>query len=156
MNRSILAQKLFKEGYNCSQSVVLAFSDIVNVDKLTLQKISLPLGGGLGRLRLTCGAVSGMALIIGLIFTKEENSNENKKYVYELTREVIKRFEDKYHTITCKDLLEQANLEVEIKGSPEERTKEYYQKRPCDVIVKDAAEILENFLIEKGIIIDNK
>ena len=92
MNRSILAQNLFKEGYNCSQSVVLAFSDIVNVDKSTLQKISLPLGGGLGRLRLTCGAVSGMALVIGLIFTEEENSNENKKYVYELTREVIKRF----------------------------------------------------------------
>ena len=100
--------------------------------------------------------ISGSLTLAGVLISNSRNQGIMGTRLDELTREVIKRFEDKYHTITCKDLLEQANLEVEIKGSPEERTKEYYQRRPCDVIVRDAAEILENFLIEKGIIIDNK
>ena len=61
------AEELFHEGYNCSQSVVLAFADLTGVDEALLEKISIGLGGGVGRLREVCGAVSGMAMVAGFI-----------------------------------------------------------------------------------------
>lgn len=152
MTRAEVARKLFKEGYACSQAVSMAFSDVVNINKEVLSKISLPFGGGLGRLRLTCGAVSGMAMILGLVFTDTTNEKESKLKVYEITRELVSRFEKQYGSIICKELLEGSNLKVEVAGKPEERTNEYYQKRPCDELVYNAAKILEEYLIEKGII----
>lgn len=152
MTRAEVARKLFKEGYACSQAVSMAFSDVVNINKEVLSKISLPFGGGLGRLRLTCGAVSGMAMILGLVFTDTTNEKESKLKVYEITRELVSRFEKQNGSIICKELLEGSNLKVEVAGKPEERTNEYYQKRPCDELVYNAAKILEEYLIEKGII----
>ena len=152
MTRAEEARKLFKEGYACSQAVSMAFSDVVNINKEILSKISLPFGGGLGRLRLTCGAVSGMAMILGLVFTDPANEKDSKLKVYEITRELVSKFEKQNGSIICKELLEGSNLKVEVAGNPEERTNEYYQKRPCDELVYDAAKILEEYLIEKGII----
>ena len=79
MSRAERAKEYFLQGYACSQAVALAFADVLEIEKDTLLKIMLPYGGGMGRLRLTCGAVSGMAAIVGLIFAKAENSPENKK-----------------------------------------------------------------------------
>lgn len=152
MNRCEQAEQYFKEGYNCSQAVVLAFSDLVNVEKEELLKLSLPLGGGLGRLRQTCGAVSGMALIIGLVFSSNEINDDNKLYIYSIVQELVKRFMDEKETINCKELLEKAKLEVEIGGAAEKRTEEYYKKRPCGKIVYTATKILEDYLKEKSII----
>ena len=152
MTRAEEARKLFKEGYACSQAVSMAFSDVVNINKEVLSKISLPFGGGLGRLRLTCGAISGMAMILGLVFTDTTNEKESKLKVYEITRELVSRFEKQNGSIICKELLEGSNLKVEVAGKPEERTNEYYQKRPCDELVYNAAKILEEYLKEKGII----
>lgn len=152
MSRAEVAKDLFKEGYACSQAVVLAFSDLINIDKEELTKISLPLGGGLGRLRLTCGAISGMAIVIGAIFTENGVDADNKIKVYEIVQELTKRFEEKYQTIICKQLLENASLKVEIKGVPEQRNDAYYQTRPCESIVYHAALILEQYLIEENII----
>ena len=149
MSRADDAKKLFEEGYACSQAVCMAFSDVVNLKEEILEKISLPLGGGLGRLRLTCGAVSGMALIIGLIFTDGKDSKMN---VYEITREVVSRFEKEHDSIICKELLEDANINVVIAGNPEDRTEEYYKKRPCAELVYNAAKILEEYLVEKGVL----
>lgn len=152
MTRAEEARKLFKEGYACSQAVSMAFSDVVNINKEILSKISLPFGGGLGRLRLTCGAVSGMAMILGLVFTDPANEKDSELKVYEITRELVSKFEKQNGSIICKELLEGSNLKVEVAGKPEERTNEYYQKRPCDELVYDAAKILEEYLKEKGII----
>ena len=152
MERALKAEQYFYEGYACSQAVVLAFKDLVSTNEEDLLKISLPLGGGLGRLRLTCGAISGVALIVGLLFSSAEKSEENKLYVYSVIQELVKRFEEVRETINCKELLEKASLEVEIAGKPEARTQEYYHKRPCGKIVYDAAKVLEDYLCEKGII----
>ena len=152
MTRAEEARKLFKEGYACSQAVSMAFSDVVNINKEILSKISLPFGGGLGRLRLTCGAVSGMAMILGLVFTDPANEKDSKLKVYEITRELVSKFEKQNGSIICKELLEGSNLKVEVAGKPEERTNEYYQKRPCDELVYDAAKILEEYLKEKGVL----
>ena len=148
MTRAEEARKLFKEGYACSQAVSMAFSDVVNINKEILSKISLPFGGGLGRLRLTCGAVSGMAMILGLVFTDPANEKDSKLKVYEITRELVSKFEKQNGSIICKELLEGSNLKVEVAGKPEERTNEYYQKRPCDELVYDAAKILEELIAE--------
>lgn len=152
MTRAEKAQKYFLEGYTCSQAVALAFVDLTTLAKEDMSKISLPLGGGLGRLRLTCGAVTGMTLIVGLLFSKNEVSEKNKLNVYERVREVTNRFIEKEKTLSCQELLELASVEAEVGGTPEVRTSEYYHKRPCAKIVFSAANILENYLTEEGIL----
>ena len=86
MSRAEKAKEYFLQGYACSQAVGLAFSDVMGLNEETILKIMLPYGGGLGRLRLTCGAVSGMAAVIGMVFAKGENSPENKKQVYAIVQ----------------------------------------------------------------------
>ena len=152
MTRPEYAKQLFYEGYACSQAIVLAFSDLVDCDKEQLKKLSLPFGGGIGRLRLTCGAYSGMLMIISLLFSNYEDVEENKIKTYEIVQELARRFEEVYTTLNCAKLLELANLEVQYGGAPEFRNDEYYKKRPCGKIVYQAAEILEKYLIEKKII----
>ncbi len=142
-----IAKQLFENGYNCSQAVVLAFKDLINVDEKELLKLSLPLGGGLGRLRLTCGAASGLAVVLGLLL-----DSSDKDYVYTTTRELLKKFEEANGSLICKELLEQDKVIAQIGGKPEERTKEYYDNRPCSLIVYNAVKILEDYLIEQKII----
>lgn len=153
MTRAEIARDYFEKGYACSQAVALAFRDLTNIDEESMTKLTLPLGGGLGRLRLTCGAISGMAVVAGLILGKGINSNENKIEMYEITRELVNRFKEVHHTIICEELLSRPNVMVEIGGNPDPRTKEYYEKRPCGLIVYNAAKVLEDYLKEKNIAI---
>lgn len=152
MKRSEKAMMLFNEGYACSQAIVMAFQDVVGINSDTLMKISLPLGGGISRLRRTCGAVLGMSLIVGLLFGSDTVDHENKLKVYEINQKLIEKFEEKRGTSNCLKLLEKAGLEVEVKGEAEKRTSEYYSKRPCGYIVYDAALVLEEYLEEVGVI----
>ena len=105
MSRAEKAKQYFLNGYACSQSVALAFSDLVDIDESTLKKLTLPLGGGLGRLRLTCGAVNGIGIIIGLLFGKDECDEDNKIYVYNIIQEVVGNFIKEKETTDCKKLL---------------------------------------------------
>jgi C_GCAxxG_C_C family probable redox protein len=150
MSRAEKAKEYFNEGFACSQAVALAFSDVIGLGEDEIKKIMLPFGGGFGRLRLVCGAVSGMTMVCGLVFAKTENSAENKKAVYELERELCERFQAENGSLICADLLSGANLQVTVGGEAEKRTSEYYKKRPCGEIVYSAAKILEEFLCEKG------
>lgn len=149
MSRAERAKEYFLQGYACSQAVVLAFSDVVGLDEDTISKIMLPFGGGLGRLRLTCGAVSGMAAVIGMLYADAENSPENKKKVYAITQEVCGTFQREMGSLICADLLSGMNLKVEVGGQAEARTDEYYKKRSCGDIVALAAEILEKYIANK-------
>jgi C_GCAxxG_C_C family probable redox protein len=150
MSRAERAKEYFMKGYACSQAVALAFADKMAISEADIVKLSLPFGGGLGRLRLTCGAVSGMAMVIGAVFSSAEQSAENKKEVYALVQEVCARFQNELGSLICADLLSDANVATTVGGEAEARTEKYYQKRPCGDIVYVAAEILENFLKEKG------
>lgn len=152
MDRALLAKEYFNEGYTCSQSIVLAFQDLIGIEKEKLIKLTLPLGGGLGRLRLTCGAVNSMAMVAGMIFSNSESNSENKDITYAIVQELAKRFKKENETLNCELLLKKAELEVEIGGKAEERTNEYYKKRPCGKIVYSVAKILEEYLIERGIL----
>ena len=152
MSRAEKAKEYFLQGYACSQAVALAFLDLLGMDEGTIAKITLPFGGGLGRLRLTCGAVSGMAIVIGCVFSESEVNAENKKKTYAFVQEVCARFQAECASLICAELLAGVRVPVEVGGEAEKRTEEYYKKRPCGDIVAVAAQILEEYLKEKGVI----
>ena len=152
MSRAERAKELFLQGYACSQAVAMAFADVMQADEDLLAKLTLPFGGGLGRMRLTCGAVSGMATVIGGVCSSVENTPENKKKIYAIVQELCAKFKAENGSLICEDLLTGANLQVTIGGEAEARTETYYKKRPCAEIVYSAAKITEEYLTEQGIL----
>ena len=105
MSRAEKAKEYFLSGYACSQAVALAFSDVMGMDEATIAKIMLPYGGGLSRLRLTCGTVSGMAAVVGMVFAESENTPENKKQTYAIMQELCAKFKEKMGSLVCAELL---------------------------------------------------
>ncbi len=150
MSRAERAKEYFLQGYACSQAVALAFSDLLPLDEGLISKLTLPFGGGLGRLRLTCGAVSGMAFVIGYLYAKGENTPENKKNTYAIVQELCGKFQEKHGSLVCGELLAKMKQPVEIGGVAEERTKEYYHKRSCADMVESATQILEDYIQKTG------
>ena len=150
MNRRELATNYFKEGYNCSQAVVLAFQDLLTIDANELCKIASPFGGGLSRMRETCGAVSGMVLVLGnLIGYSTPEIGEKKHELYKNTQELLRIFEKTYGSLTCRVLL---NLTSKHDNpEPSQRTNDFYMKRPCLELIGGAAELLDNYLKDKGL-----
>ena len=138
------AIELFKDGKNCSQAVFVAFAPDLGVSEETALSISVGLGGGVGRMREVCGAVSGSAMLVGLKYPEY-----NKMQVYEKVREITDEFKKTNHSIVCKELL--GLTEPEKSSVPEARTPEYYQKRPCVKIVEDAALAVEKILFSKEV-----
>ena len=141
---------IFDGVFNHTGRDFFAFKDILGVEEEALLKLSLPLGGGLARLRLTCGAASGLAVVMGLLL-----DSSDKAYVYEETRKLLLEVEKANGSLICKDLLESKNVIAEIGGNPEVRNSSYYDNRPCSVIVYNTTKILENYLINKSIILEN-
>lgn len=152
MSRKERAKEYFLQGYACSQAVALAFSDVMEMSETDIVKLMLPFGGGLGRLRLTCGAVSGMAFVIGAVFAKGENTPENKKQTYALVQELCGKFKEKTGSLICAELLQGMKVPVQTGGDAEARTSEYYRKRSCGDMVALAAEILEEYMKEQGVL----
>ncbi len=152
MSRTERAKAYFLQGYACSQAVALAFSDLLGLDEDTIAKLTLPFGGGMGRLRMTCGAVSGMAFVIGGVFADAENTPENKKKVYAIVQELCEKFKAETGSLICAELLAARKVPVEIGGEAEKRTPEYYQKRSCADMVYLAAKIVEEYLEEQTIL----
>ncbi len=145
MTHAQLAEKLFLEGHNCSQAVALAFAQDAQVPASFVGAASLPLGGGLGRLRLTCGAVSGGAMALGLLFPRA-----GKDEMYALVQEFARRFLEKYNALDCRALLQGAGVAVNEGPVSEPRTPEFYKKRPCAKIIACAAQLVEELCREKG------
>lgn len=143
------AERLFKEGYNCSQAVFMAYSDKYGIDEGMASRLSASFGGGMGRMREVCGAVSGMFLVAGLETGAEEGKDsEAKKHNYEIVQQLAEAYRKENGSIICRELL---GLEenTPVQATPEERTKEYYKKRPCAELVRQAAEILEKTLFSQ-------
>lgn len=150
MTRKEMAMQNFYEGYNCTQSVVLAFSDLIDIDKNQLLKMVSPFGGGMGRLREVCGSVSGMFFVLGyLCGYSDPKAVDQKTELYSKVQLLAEKFEKEHGSIVCRELLG-LNTKRE-QPVPEARTKEYYSKRPCPEIIGDAAEIIEQFIIENNL-----
>lgn len=145
---SKIATEHFKSGYNCSQSVFLTFAPLFGYDKETALKLSSSFGGGMGRLREVCGAVSAMFAIAGLKYGyTSPNDDEAKAKHYELIQNLADKFKAQTGSIICRELL---NLENDGADSPipSKRTPEYYKERPCEFFVKLASEIIEKELLK--------
>lgn len=141
------AEELFTSGYNCAQSTFCAFADKIGMDFDAMLKLSSSFGGGMGRLREVCGAVSAMFMVAGMLHGYSTNDNDEAKAEhYELIQELAEEFKKKHKTIICRELLgldEGADSPV-----PQKRTQKYYQERPCQIFVRDAAKIIKEKLLK--------
>lgn len=145
MQRREKAAAYFKEGYNCAQAVAMSFADETGMNEKTLAKLASSFGGGMGRLREVCGAVSGMFLIYGMVCGYDSPDDaEGKKEQYRKIQAMAAEFEKRRGSIVCRDILKKPAGHDHYE--PAERTKEYYDSRPCERCVADAAEILEKIL----------
>lgn len=137
---------LFKEGYNCSQSVVAAYADMYGFTREQALKMSASFGGGIGRMRQTCGAACGLFILAGLETGCTEGKNrEGKEANYKLVQEFAEEFKIRNGSIICGELLG-LTKNSPTPTTPEERTAEYYKKRPCVKMVEEAARIWEEYL----------
>lgn len=147
-SRVELAAARFEEGYNCCQAVFATYADLFGMDFNTALMVSSPMGGGMGRMREICGAVSAMSLLVGL---KEGNIDPKDKKAqgrtYETVRIMCDRFKEENGSILCKELL--GIKKAEQSSTPSERTKEYYNTRPCTRMVISAARIVEEELLKE-------
>ena len=146
MTKREKALRLFEEGYNCAQSVFGAFCEDLGLDFDTAIKFSSAFGGGMGRLREVCGAVSGMFMVLSVKdgYTSP-TAKEEKMELYKKVQALASEFKEKNGgTYICRELLE--NVKTTQGHVPEDRTAEYYHARPCLKYVGDAAEIMENYL----------
>ena len=143
--RALRAKSYFHEGYNCAQSVALAFADITPLDEQMVATITASFGGGMGRLREVCGAVSGLAFVASFISPCPTADNDKaKKANYALVQEFAEQFRQQNGSVVCRSLLGLDSPKDEPTPSP--RTAEYYQKRPCAEYVYDAALIVGKHL----------
>ncbi len=143
MSRADRAKELFFNGYSCAQAVLCAFCDELSIDEETAQAISSSFGGGMGRMREVCGAVSGALMVLGMKYGYTDKSDPSKKAEnYKRVQEFAKYFKEENGSIICRELLGLSKGE-KSDPIPGERTKEYYKKRPCPEIVYTAAKILE-------------
>lgn len=147
MNHATVAGDLFLEGYNCAQAVFLAFADVTGFDRETALKLSSSFGGGMGRMREVCGAVSGALMVAGILWGYAELDDEKKKEHYALVQEIARRFRERHGTIICRELLK--GVETDASPTPSARDAGYYQKRPCLRMVENAAAVLDELLEER-------
>ena len=152
MTRGEKAKDNFLKGYNCTQSVLLAFDDVLDSSKLSfLLSTTSCFGGGMGRLREVCGTVSAMFILCSYFFGYSGPAeNAKKPILYTHVQELARRFEAKTGSIVCRDLL--ALDHKRDNPIPDERDHSYYSKRPCPELCKLAAETVEEFLKEHGLI----
>lgn len=141
MDRGEIAENNFLSGLTCAQAVLLAFNDIIRADENTLRSISRGFGGGMGRLRETCGTVSGMVMAVGLLYP-ELNKNE----LYTVVQSLAGEFTEKNGSYTCRVLLTGHGIDASTTPHAEPRTPEYYKRRPCPKLCRDAAEILDAYV----------
>ncbi len=144
MSKADKAKELFEGGCNCCQAVFCAFRDETNLSEEDALRLSAGFGGGMGRMREVCGAVSGMIMVLSNRFASTDpNDREKKKELYALIQKASGEFREENGSIICRELL---GLEEKTSDpNPEARTKEYYKKRPCSELVHCAAEIAEKY-----------
>lgn len=140
------ASAFFKSGYNCSQSVVAAFADLYGFTEEQAFRMAASFGGGIGRMRETCGAACGLFLLAGLETGATDGADrEGKAANYALVQELAAEFKKRNGSLNCGELLG-LKKKTPVSSVPEERTEQYYAKRPCSQMVEEAARIWVEYL----------
>ncbi len=145
MTTSEKAKQLFESGHNCAQAVLCAFCEQTGIDEKTAYMLSSSFGGGIGRMREVCGAVSGMAMVAGLLYgyTLDEEHAKKAEH-YALIQSLANKFKEENGSIICRELLD-VKPDTHV---PEKRTAQYYKKRPCSELVFCAAKIMQDYIDE--------
>ena len=146
MDHSTKAAELFLSGSNCAQAIVVAFCDVTGMDENLAAKFSSSFGGGMGRMREVCGAVSGMLMVAGLLYGYEDPGENdcNKKAHYQLVQQLAGAFREEIGSIVCREILKNPPSDP----NPTPRTAEFYKTRPCARMVMTAARILDEYIAE--------
>ena len=140
------ALQYFTDGANCAQAVLLAFKDDLGMDEKTAAKLASSFGGGIGRLREVCGAVSGMMMVYGLLKGYDDLKDpEVKKAHYANVQALANRFREENGSIICRELLALPK-DAQTEPSPAPRDAKFYHARPCMAFVQSAARILDEAL----------
>ena len=143
MDRELQAMEYFMEGYNCAQAVLMAYADKIGMDAKACAKFSSSFGGGMGRMREVCGAVSGMLMVAGVLYGYDgPEEGSIKKAHYERVQYLAGKFREEAGNIICRDILKNPPSDP----APSPRTEEYYKQRPCARMVMVAAQLLDEFI----------
>ena len=145
MEHGIKAAELFLSGYNCAQAVAAAFSQELGLTESQAARMVSAFGGGMGRLREVCGAVSGMLFVLSSLYGYDTpGDDESKKVLYGQVQELAAAFREANGTIICRELLDNPPNDP----NPTPRTADFYAVRPCARFVLTAGELMERFLEE--------
>ncbi|MBE6271902.1 MAG: C_GCAxxG_C_C family protein [Prevotella ruminicola] len=138
----------FMAGYGCCQSVVAAFADLYGLDDTLAKKIAAGFGGGVGRMRMMCGAVSGIVMLVGLDCGQTEGGDrEGKSACYKVVQDLLAQSKAENGSLICAEILGLKGFEkAHSSYVASERTAEYYKKRPCAAKVESAARLFANYL----------
>lgn len=141
----------FMQGYGCCQSVVAAFADLYGLDDTMAKRIAAGFGGGVGRMRMMCGAVSALVILVGLDCGQTEGSDrEGKSACYRVVQQLLERSRQQNGSIICAELLGLNGYErAHSSYVASERTAEYYKKRPCAAKVESAARLFAQYLADE-------
>ena len=144
MEHAYKAAELFLSGSNCAQSMVVAFCDVTGLEPSFAAKMASSFGGGMGRMREVCGAVSGMLLVAGLLYGYDDPGEKDvhKKAHYQLVQTLAGQFREEVGSIVCREILKNPPDDP----NPTPRTAEYYKTRPCARMVMTAARILDEYI----------
>jgi len=143
MDHATIAAELFLQGYNCAQAVAVAFSDLTGLSPQLSAKMASSFGGGMGRMREVCGAVSGMLMVTSLLYGYDRPEDEQgKKELYRLVQSLAEQFRQQNGSIICRELLKNPPSDP----NPSPRTEQYYRQRPCAAMVYTAAQILDDYI----------
>jgi len=149
MSRSERAIALFLDGCNCAQAVFVAFADLFGMEEKLALRISSSFGGGLGRQREVCGAVSGMCMVAGALYGYDDVKDPEKKAAhYALIQALCGKFREMYGSMICRELL--GARRADDSPNPTPRDAAFYRTRPCARFVGACAEILEEYIENKG------
>ena len=137
------AAELFESGYNCAQAVAVAFRDVIGLEPKAVAAMASSFGGGMGRMREVCGAVSGMLLVAGILYGYDTPGDDEVKAAhYQRVQEMAGQFRAEADSIICREILKNPPSDP----SPTPRSEEFYKMRPCTRMVYVAAEILSNYI----------
>ena len=145
MDHSEYVAELFLKGYNCAQAVAVAFCDVTGLDVDFTARMASSFGGGMGRMREVCGAVSGMLMVAGLLYGYDTPGDDvSKKKHYTLVQTLSGKFREEVGSIVCREILKNPPSDP----NPTPRTAEFYKIRPCARMVSLAARILDEYIAE--------
>ena len=136
----------FLQGYNCSQSVVAAFAPQLGLTEETALRLSAGFGAGIGRMREVCGAFCGVVTVLSMVYA-DPTDPKDKSRMYALVQEAAEQYRSRNGgSIICRELLEKAGAAPAGGTAAEDRTADYYKKRPCPELCRLCADLCAEFI----------